>query len=362
MEVGSPRLIADAHNDLLLELAFRARAGERGNLFARHWLPQLERGGVGLQVCPVSAPLEADREAALRAAVEQVAAFEWATRENADRVVAVRSRADLEEVEHGRIGLVLSLEGAEPLGEDVGSAEAFFALGVRMVSLTWNTSNAFASGAAGTGGLTALGAELVDRLVELGVILDLVHASEATFWDVLERCGEAQLAVSHAACRALLDHPRNLSDEQLRALAERGGVLCLMQLPLVIDHEHPVIDRVVDHLDHAVSVMGIDRVGLGAELHPPGQSGAPARGLAHGHAAPRRHDARRRDRGSGRSGGLPAPRRRAARAWLRGGAARRGARRQPHRAASDSAPGATLTVSVRAWYRGLTPVLTGARP
>ncbi|MBA2476090.1 MAG: membrane dipeptidase [Actinobacteria bacterium] len=266
MGVDSPRLIADAHNDLLLELAFRARAGERGNLFARHWLPQLERGGVGLQVCPVSAPLEADREAALRAAVEQVAAFERATRENADRVVAVRSRADLEEVEHGRIGLVLSLEGAEPLGEDVGSAEAFFELGVRMVSLTWNTSNAFASGAAGTGGLTALGAKLVDRLAELGVILDLVHASEATFWDVLERCGEAQLVVSHAACRALLDHPRNLSDEQLRAVAERGGVLCLMQLPLVIDHEHPVIDRVVDHLDHAVSVMGIDRVGLGADF------------------------------------------------------------------------------------------------
>ena len=213
------------------------------------------------------APLEADGEAALRSVLDQVAAFHRAVRENADRVVAVRSRADLDPVEASeRIGLMLSMEGAEALGSEPRGVAAFHELGVRMVSLTWNRANAWAGGAAGSGGLTPLGGELVDLLVELGIVVDLVHASERTFWDVLERAEGAHLVVSHAACRALLDHPRNLSDDQLSALAGRGGVLCLMQLPLVIDHERPVLDRVVDHLDHAIEVMGSENVGLGADF------------------------------------------------------------------------------------------------
>ena len=213
------------------------------------------------------APLEADGETALRSVLDQVAAFHRAVRENAERVGAVRTRADLDPVEAGeRVGLMLSMEGAEALGSDPRAVAAFHELGVRMVSLTWNRANAWAGGASVDSGLTQLGAELVDRLVELGIVVDLVLGWERTFWDVLERAEGAHLVVSHAACRALLDHPRNLSDDQLRALAERGGVLCLMQLPLVIDHEHPTLNRVVDHLDHAVEVMGSDHVGLGADF------------------------------------------------------------------------------------------------
>ena len=134
------------------------------------------------------APLEADGETALRSVLDQVAAFHRAVRENAERVVAVRSRADLDPVEAGeRIGLMLSMEGAEALGSDPRAVAAFHELGVRMVSLTWNRANAWAGGASVDSGLTPLGAELVDRLVELGIVVDLVHASERTFWDVLER-------------------------------------------------------------------------------------------------------------------------------------------------------------------------------
>jgi membrane dipeptidase len=260
------RRIADAHNDLLIELAFR-KAEQRP--FATHWLPRLRAGGVGLQVCALYPTFDLTPEAALRTTLEQVAAWHRAARENPAEVVLVRSRADLDEVESGdRIGLVLALEGAEPFGLDPAMADVYRELGVRVVGLTWNRRNAFADGAAEapTGGLSELGRELVDRVVSLGIAVDLAHASERTFEEVLERVGDAPVLVSHAGCRALLDTPRNLSDAQLRAIGERGGVLGLMALPLVVDPDEPTIDRLVDHLDHAVSVAGIEAVALGGDF------------------------------------------------------------------------------------------------
>ena len=136
-----------------------------------------------------------------------------------------------------------------------------------MVGLTWNYPNAFAGGIdAPEQGLTDAGRALVDDLVARGGVIDLAHASEPTFFDVLEHAPDAHVVVSHACCRALNDHPRNVSDDRLRALGERGGVLGLMALALVVGWDEPTIDRLVDHLDHAVGVMGIEHVGLGADV------------------------------------------------------------------------------------------------
>jgi membrane dipeptidase len=114
--------------------------------------------------------------------------------------------------------------------------------------------------------LSELGRKLVDLCVELGVVVDLAHASATTYRDVLERTGDAPVVVSHAACRAIYDHPRNLTDDALRALAERGGVLGVMLHPLAVDPSQPTLDRVVDHIDHAVDVMGIEHVGFGSDF------------------------------------------------------------------------------------------------
>jgi membrane dipeptidase len=258
--------IADAHNDLLLELTYRR--GEE-NPFARYWLDKLERGGVRLQVCPVYAPFEHLPEGALRRTLDQVAACHRAVRENPDRVVLVRTRADLDIVERGdRIGLLLSMEGAEPFGYDPEMADVFWELGVRMVSLTWQRRNAFADGNGDPawGGLSRIGGNLVDRLADLGVILDLAHASDRTFADVLERAPDVQVVVSHAGCRAIVDTPRNVSDEQLEALAARGGVLGIIALPLFVRPEAPTMGALVDHFDHAVDVMGIEYVALGSDF------------------------------------------------------------------------------------------------
>lgn len=260
-------MIADAHLDLLLELAHRElRFGETGS-FARTWLPLLEAGGVELQVCPVFVELERQPEGTLREALGQATLLMRATHENADRVTQVRCRADLDTVERGeRIGLMLALEGVEQFGYEVWPAETFWELGVRMAGLTWNRRNPYSDGAAENGGLSRLGRSLVDRLVELGVVVDLAHASSAAFAEILERVGDAPVICSHAACRAVNDHPRNLSDVQLRELAARGGLLGLMLHPLAIGHEQRTIDRVIDHLEHALEVCGPAGVCLGGDF------------------------------------------------------------------------------------------------
>jgi membrane dipeptidase len=276
-------VIADAHVDILLELAHREhRLGEAG-VFAPTWLPLLEAGGVGLQICPVFVDLELQPEGSLRESLRQVTALQHALRESPERVVAVRTRGDLDTVERGeRIGLMLALEGVEPFGYEVGTADLFWELGLRMAGLTWNRRNPFADGAADEGGLSGLGRRLLARFAELGVILDLAHASPRLFDECLESY-EGRLCVTHAGCRAVNETPRNLSDQQLRKLAARDGIFGLMLHPLTIDPVNPTIDRVVDHLDHAAAVIGPERVCLGGDwtkrLHELMPAPAPPDGL-----------------------------------------------------------------------------------
>ena len=254
-------MIADAHNDLLLELVLRR---DEPNPFATHWLPKLRAGGVALQVCALytgGGPVEKTRAAA----EEVLEAFRRVFDENGDAVFQVRSREDLAATD-GRIGLLLSLEGVEALGDDPSAFADFWDAGVRIVGLTHNAPNAFAGGLdTPDQGLTERGRALVDDLAARGVVIDLAHASERTFYEILERAPAATVIVSHACCRAVHDVPRNASDEQLTALAQRNGFLGMMALALTVGGDAS-IERLVDHLDHAVAVMGDDQVGLGTDV------------------------------------------------------------------------------------------------
>jgi membrane dipeptidase len=263
-------VIVDAHNDLLLELVLRRdeerplelvlRRGEE-RLFDRYWLPKLEAGGVGVQICPLYAA-NAPREEARRQALAQEAEFGRAVEENAERVCQVRTRAELDD---SRLKLVLSMEGVEPLEGDPHAFEEWYGRGVRAVGLTWNHANDFAGGIdTPAQGLTDRGRTLVRRFRELGVVLDLAHASEQTWRDVLDE--ELPFSVTHAGCRTVLDHPRNLADWQLEALAAHGGVLGMMALAFVVDPDAPTLSRWLDHVEHAIAVMGVEHVGLGADF------------------------------------------------------------------------------------------------
>jgi membrane dipeptidase len=236
--------------------------------FATRWLPQLEAGGVQLQVCALFSEDDHLPESALRKALIGVAEFDRAVAENPG-VIAVRSAAGLDAaLAPGRLGLMLSIEGMEPLGYEPGLIDVFCSLGVRMASLTWNRRNPFADGVAENpaGGLSRIGRALVDRMAELPIAFDLSHANEGTFFEVLARTGDRPVLVSHALCRALQGIPRNLSDEQLRALAERDGVVGLMALPFVTHPDEWTIARLIDHVDHLVETIGVRHVCLGGDF------------------------------------------------------------------------------------------------
>ena len=263
-------MIVDAHTDVLLELVARdgtepsfelvLRRGEAG-VFQRYWLPRLATGGVGVQICPLYGE-GARRSDARERTLAQEAEFRRVVEANAERVCQVHTSADLNDP---RLRLVLSMEGVEPLEGDAGAFEDWYERGVRTASLTWNHANEFAGGIeTPTQGLTDRGRALVRRFGDLGVVLDLAHASEQTWHDVLEE--GAPFSVTHAGCRAVCDHPRNLADWQLEGLAERGGVLGMMALSFVVDPDAPTLPRWLDHFDHAVGVMGIEHVGLGADF------------------------------------------------------------------------------------------------
>jgi membrane dipeptidase len=263
-------VIVDAHNDVLLELVERGGADlslelvlrrGRERLFERYWLPKLEAGDVGVQICPLYAA-DAPPGEARATALAQEAELGLAVGENPDRVCLVRTRGELDDP---RLRLVLSMEGLEALEGDPGAFDDWYGRGVRSASLTWNYANEFAGGIDTPAlGLTDRGRALVRRFDELGVVLDLAHASEQTWRDVLDE-GVA-FSVTHACCRAVHDHRRNLADWQLEALAERDGVLGVMALAFVVDPEAPTLSRWLDHVDHAVAVMGIEHVGLGADF------------------------------------------------------------------------------------------------
>ena len=163
---------------------------------------------------------------------------------------------------------MLSLEGMEPLGYDPGLIDVFCSLGVRMASLTWNRRNPFADGVAEApaGGLSRIGRALVDRMAGPADRVRPRARREGTFCEVLERTGDRPVLVSHALCRALQDIPRNLTDDQLRALAERDGVVGLMALPFVV-HEHEwTLARLIDHVDHLAQTVGVRHVCLGGDF------------------------------------------------------------------------------------------------
>jgi len=263
-------MIVDAHTDVLHEVVVHGtearsmelvlRSGEAG-AFHSYWLPRLTAGDVGVQICPLYGEGARRRDARKRT-LAQEAEFRRLVEDHAERVCQVSAEKDLDD---SRIRLVLAMEGVEPLEGDPGAFDEWWERGVRSASLTWNHANDFAGGIeTPTEGLTSRGRALVGRFRELGVLLDLAHASEQTWRDVLEE--EIPFSVTHAGCRAVHDHPRNLADWQLEGLAARGGVLGMMALPFVVDPEAPSVSRWLDHFDHAVAVMGGEHVGLGADF------------------------------------------------------------------------------------------------
>ena len=170
-------------------------------------------------------------------------------------------------IEDGKVALWLGLEGGEPIGESLDLLEVFHRLGLRVLTLTWSLRNAIGDGVFERtgGGLTKFGVEVVGKAEELGILLDLSHINDAGFWDTLDVTAFPVIA-SHSNARALCDNPRNLTDEQITAIAERGGVIGAVAIPSFIDKEKPTLERYVEHITYMVDLAGYLHVGLGFDF------------------------------------------------------------------------------------------------
>jgi membrane dipeptidase len=259
--------VADCHNDLLLGVLHQRERGLQ-DPFGDFWLPQLRAGGVVLQVLPVFTEEQYVGEAALRRTLLLLEeARRMAVMHAAD--VAICETGDDIRAAHasGRIALVLAIEGAEPVGNNLAILDVLFRLGVRMLSLAWNRRTMLADGVAenGTGGrLTRLGIEAVQEMEQLGIIVDLSHLSDAGFGHVREIAARPFVA-SHSSCRALQDHPRNLGDAEIRAIADSGGFIGINAFgPFLADK--PTLADYIEHIAHACAVAGPDHVGLGPDF------------------------------------------------------------------------------------------------
>lgn len=180
------------------------------------------------------------------------------------RVPADLSRAKREAL----LGIIFSFESADMLGGKLENFEVFRNLGVRVMQLSYNRRSPFAAGVMEPdgGGLTALGRDAVKEMNRLGIAIDLSHANAATTSDVLALSAQPPI-MTHTGAAAVHAHPRLKSDEQLRALAARGGVIGIFDLPyLTASPRQPTVADYMQHLEHVLKVAGEDHVGIGSDV------------------------------------------------------------------------------------------------
>ncbi len=165
-----------------------------------------------------------------------------------------------------RIGVIYGFQNAAMVGKDAGRVDIFADLGVRIIQLTYNPANQLGDGsmAPENRGLTDFGREVVARLNEKRVMVDLSHSGQNTCLDAA-RVSKAPISINHAGCRALTDLPRNKTDEELKLVASKGGFVGIFFMPFLTLNGHPHAEDVVAHIEHAVNICGEDAVGIGTD-------------------------------------------------------------------------------------------------
>src|SRR5438034_7696221 len=260
--------VVDLHFDMPMDL-YEKR--DRTNVLATEYLPQLEAGNIGVLGAAIYIEDRYMPEMGLRVALDQIARV-CAEAEQCTRLAICKS---YQEILHARkdrkIALLITMEGVEPLGTDLELLRAFYGLGVRAIGLTHARRNAagdggiFASTGSSRDGLTEFGRDVVRQCEALGVIVDLAHISPTGFEDILAITTKPPI-VSHTNARKYYDIERNVSDEQIKMIGERGGVIGVNAVLVSPREEESTLDRYVDHIEHIANLIGIDCVGIGFDF------------------------------------------------------------------------------------------------
>jgi membrane dipeptidase len=308
-------LIWDCHNDLAYRVLYEGL--DIGNRLpgGQVDIPRLREGGVDVQVVALFIQNYLYPDKSARQAFQLLEAMTRNIEKNAASVELARTGADIERiVASGKIAMPLAIEGGHAIEDRLDLLRTFHDRGVSSMTITHNISHGWADASVGKprwNGLNDLGRKVIAEMNALGMVIDVSHVSDKTFFDVIETTKDP-IIFSHSGCRAVNPHRRNVSDDMLRALARNGGVIGIvfeltflsqkyakaaqelraisrpilqkvpviedMDLRIAVEHisqgqdwpleDKPTIEDLLDHIDHAVKIAGVDHVGLGADMYP----------------------------------------------------------------------------------------------
>jgi membrane dipeptidase len=317
-EVHDRAIVVDTHADTTQRLVFDPKF----NIAERHGdgnidIPRMRDGGMDALFFSIWVPSEVTGPIAVKRAFDQIDAVREAVRQHPDALMLATTAADVRKaVSEKKIAALMGVEGGHMIDDDIRQLRNFAALGVRYMTLTHFKNNNWADSSTDKpqhNGLTAFGKDVVKEMNRLGMMIDISHVADKTFFDVLALT-TAPVIASHSSSRVIAKHPRNMTDDMMKALAKNGGVIminyhagflseefrvaaekahgdvvtamaamskkcggneaCTTMESERIDHEAMVKgtlpkvgwEKIVEHIDHAVKVAGADHVGLGSDF------------------------------------------------------------------------------------------------
>ncbi|HYN45212.1 MAG TPA: membrane dipeptidase [Allosphingosinicella sp.] len=221
----------------------------------------------GLTAVNVTMGYVAGDEEPFEQTIREIARWDARVRGRPADLLQVLTAADILRARRERkIGIIYGFQNAAMMGGDASRVETFADLGVRVIQLTYNPANSLGDGsmAPGNRGLTRFGREVIERLNASRVMVDLSHSGERTCLEAA-RASRAPISINHTGCRALVDLPRNKTDEELRLVAARGGFIGIYFMPFVNARSVCTAEDVALHIGHAVNVCGENHVGIGSD-------------------------------------------------------------------------------------------------
>jgi len=260
--------VIDMHFDLPMDL-YDKRA--RQNVLATDFLEDLVAGDIGVAAVAIYLSDQYLPEMGLRVALDQIARL-YIEVDESDRFAICRSHREIMQArEQNKIALLLTMEGVEPLGSDLDLLRVFYELGLRSLCLTHVRRNAagdgglFAASGSPRGGLTSFGRDVVRECETLGIIIDLAHISPAGFEDIIEITTKP-IIISHTNARKYYDIERNVTDDQIKAVGARGGVIGINAVLVSPHKEEATLDCYIDHIAHVRDLIGIEGVAIGFDF------------------------------------------------------------------------------------------------
>lgn len=260
-------MIFDGHSDIFTDVTIKRLEGKT-DILRQYHLPRLRKGGVegGCFVLWVDPPYTSDYAKRTDQMMEAIRAE---MQECKDAVI-VHNLKEIEAAKaNNKFYILLGAEGLSSLGEDVDKLDRLYDFGVRECMLTWNEQNALATGVQGdvTRGVTPLGKKVIQRMEDKKMIVDVSHLNERSFWDVMGVATKPVIA-SHSNAKALCDAARNLTDEQLKAIQQTGGLVGLNSFNLFVSQniKEQTIDRFVEHIVYITEKIGVPHVAFGFDF------------------------------------------------------------------------------------------------